>query len=387
MRAIVTYPFNNIDYDDKDVAAYNSTRTSGVYSSDEDFAVTAAGGMDVTVSAGRAWVHPERFTGYSVVKREADTLTLPLADGTLARIDRIVLRFDAASRKTSLQVLTGDPASTPTAPAITRTALIYDLCLAEIARPAGSTSIATSNITDTRMDEDLCGVMTDGVTGIPTDALLAQAQARIGEIEEQATTSANAADKSAKAASASESTAKTAASTATTQASAAKGSAEKAATSESNANTAASTAATKATEASSSASAAAKSQQDAEASKEAAAASEANAKAAADRAAQVTTNTYLYEYDLVLQASGWTECADTDAKTTGLSYQYDAAIEGCTAELIPTAVIEMASIIPAQKAGFGTVCSTENSCTRFYAAKIPASDISLHLQLLKRTTA
>lgn len=159
MSTITTYPLNGVDYDAADVAAYESTRTSGVYSADEDFAVTAAGGLDVTVSAGRAWVHPSRWAGYSITKREPETVTLPLADGTRPRIDRILLRYDAAARKTSLLILTGDPASTPTAPAITRTELTYDLCLAEISRPAGSTEIATGQITDTRLDESLCGVM------------------------------------------------------------------------------------------------------------------------------------------------------------------------------------------------------------------------------------
>lgn len=278
MSTIVLYPANGYDYDAADVAAYNAPRTSGVYSSDEDFVVAAAGGMDVTVSAGIGWVRPERFAGYSIVKREADTLTLPLADGTRSRIDRIILRYDAASRKASLQVLTGDPASTPTAPAISRTALVYDLCLAEITRPAGSTSITAANITDTRLDETLCGVMSDGVTGIPTDALLAEARARIGEIEQAASDSAAEADKSAKAAASSERAAKTAADTATTQATEAKGSAEKAAQSESNAKASKEEAVKKAGEARTSASEAAKSQQDAAASKEAAATSEANAK-------------------------------------------------------------------------------------------------------------
>ena len=51
---------------------------------------------------------------------------------------------------------------------------MYDLCLAEIRRPAGSTEITTADITDTRTDEAVCGLMRDGVTGIPTETLLAQ---------------------------------------------------------------------------------------------------------------------------------------------------------------------------------------------------------------------
>ena len=156
------------------------------------------------MGAGRGWVHPSRFTGYSITKREADTLTMPLADPSLPRIDRIVMRYDAGARAASLQVLQGTASSTPTAPAISRTELIYDLCLAEITRPAGSTAVTTGQITDTRLDEKLCGIVRDGVTGIPTDELLAAAKERIGELEEKATTSAAAAKDSAEAAKSSE---------------------------------------------------------------------------------------------------------------------------------------------------------------------------------------
>lgn len=204
MSKIVLYPANGYDFDAADVAAYLAGLTSGVFSSAEDFPVTAAGGLKVTVGAGRGWVHPSRFTGYSITKREDDTLTMPLADPSLPRIDRIALRYDAGARAASLQVLQGTASSTPTAPAISRTELIYDLCLAEITRPAGSTSITTGQITDTRLDEALCGLVRDGVTGIPTDELLAAARERINALEEKATSSAAAAKDSAEAAKSSE---------------------------------------------------------------------------------------------------------------------------------------------------------------------------------------
>lgn len=204
MSKIVLYPANGFDFDAADVAAYLAGLTSGVFSGDEDFPVTATGGLKVTVGAGRGWVHPSRFTGYSITKREADTLTMPLADPSLPRIDRIVMRYDAGARAASLHVLQGTASSTPTAPAISRTELIYDLCLAEITRPAGSTSISTGQITDTRLDEALCGIVRDGVTGIPTDELLAAARERINALEEKATSSAAAAKDSAEAAKSSE---------------------------------------------------------------------------------------------------------------------------------------------------------------------------------------
>ena len=186
MSDIITYPENGIIYDADDASGYLATRQSGVYSAEEDFAVSISGELSLTVSAGQAWVRPARFRGRSIIMEQPTTLALTAADPVRTRIDRVVLRYDAAARKTSLQVLEGTPDSaSPTAPAITRTALVYDLCLAEITRPAGSTAITAANLTDTRADEDICGVMRDGVTGIPTAQLIAQWRAAQADLETQ----------------------------------------------------------------------------------------------------------------------------------------------------------------------------------------------------------
>ena len=180
---ISTYPLGGITYDAEDAAAYFAARTSGVYSTDIDFVVAAAadGSTDLTVSAGQAWMHVSRWVGLSVTMREAQTLALPRADSALPRIDRVVLRYDATSRRTSLQVLQGAPSSEPTGPDLSRTEMVYDLCLAEVSRPAGQTSVSAASLTDTRADAALCGLMRDGVTGIPMDELGRQALAKAKE--------------------------------------------------------------------------------------------------------------------------------------------------------------------------------------------------------------
>lgn len=284
MSKIVLYPANDYDFDAADVAAYLAGLTSGVFSSAEDFPVTAAGGLKVTVGAGRGWVHPSRFTGYSITKREADTLTMPLADPSLPRIDRIVIRYDAGARAASLQVLQGTASSTPTAPAISRTELIYDLCLAEITRPAAATSITTGQITDTRLDEALCGIVRDGVTGIPTDELLAAAKERINALEETASAAAKEAAASKTAAAQSEANAETYKEAAATSESNAAGSASASAGSAVAAARSESAAAGSATEAAGSASAAEKSKTAAATSESNAAKHEEAAKKASDEA-------------------------------------------------------------------------------------------------------
>ena len=431
MSKIVLYPANGYDFDAADVAAYLAGLTSGVFSGAEDFPVTAAGGLTVTVGAGRGWVHPSRFTGYSITKREADTLTLPLADPSLPRIDRIVMRYDAGARAASLQVLQGTASSTPTAPAISRTELIYDLCLAEITRPAGSTSITTGQITDTRLDEALCGLVRDGVTGIPTDELLAAARERTNALAEKATSSAAAAKDSAEAAKSSETKSAASEKAAKTSETAAKRALQDTETehttalqniaqartaaltdvanSTRTATAAAKTATEQATAAAGSASTAATKAGEASTSAEA-------AKADADRAEQASTNaanaamtalqkakdagdfkgdkgdtgpqgpsgTIIKAYDVTLAASGWKATSDTAAKNAGWTYQCDATVSGCTAALEPSATVSLESVVVAQKAGLGSICSTGAGFCRFYSEKVPSAAISLRLLLMER---
>ena len=402
MSKIVLYPANGYDFDAADVAAYLAGLTSGVFSSAEDFPVTAAGGLKVTVGAGRGWVHPSRFTGYSITKRESDTLTMPLADPSLPRIDRIVMRYDAGARAASLQVLQGTASSTPTAPAISRTELIYDLCLAEIARPAGSTSITTGQIADTRLDEALCGIVRDGVTGIPTDELLAAAKERINALEEKATNSAAAAKDSEDAAALSET--KSAASEKNAKASETAAqqiltdtqNAVKTVTANMNAAAgSASTAATKAGEASTSAGAAKADADRAEkASTDAANAAMTALQKAKDAGdfkgdkgdvgPQGPSGTIIRAYDVTLAASSWKSTTDTAAKNAGWAYQCDASVSGCTAALEPSATVSLESVVVAQKAGLGSICSTGAGFCRFYSEKVPSAAISLRLLLMER---
>ena len=168
---IVTYPLNGITYTAEEAAGYHSARTSGVYCLDEDFKVSlSGGGKSVQISPGRAWVHPSRFTGYSIIMQWPVTLALSTCTLLFSRVDRVVLRFDRRARRSYLTVLKGmeifgGTPSSSAAPKITRNEYVYDLCLAEIRYFAGTNIIPS--LIDTRGDESLCGLMRDGVTRIP----------------------------------------------------------------------------------------------------------------------------------------------------------------------------------------------------------------------------
>ena len=172
--SIITYPLNGVTYDAEDVSTYLCTRTSGVYSKDTNYAVSVTGARQITVAPGLAWINYDDFNGVSACSREAVNLTVPDADSTLPRIDRVVLQFDTAANLTAVKLKPGTPAAAPEPPAILQNHNQYELGLCTVSVPAGSSVITAADITDTRTDEAVCGLMRDGVTGIPTETLLAQ---------------------------------------------------------------------------------------------------------------------------------------------------------------------------------------------------------------------
>ena len=174
---IIAYPLNGITYDAEDVGTYLCTRTSGVYAKDTNYAVSITGARELTVAPGLAWINYEDFKGVSVCSREAVTLNVPAADTTLPRVDRIVLQFDVDANASAVKLKPGTPSAAPEPPAIQQNHRQYELGLATLTVPAGTASITAANLTDTRTDEDVCGIMRDGVTGIPTAQLLEQWQA------------------------------------------------------------------------------------------------------------------------------------------------------------------------------------------------------------------
>ena len=180
--SIITYPLNGVTYDAEDVSTYLCTRTSGVYSKDTNYAVSVTGARQITVAPGLAWVNYDDFKGVSACSREAVALTIPNADSTLPRIDRVVLQFDTATNLTAVKLKTGTPAAAPEPPAILQNHNQYELGLCTVSVPAGSSVITAADITDTRADEAVCGVMRDGVTGIPTAQLQAQALAMMTQL-------------------------------------------------------------------------------------------------------------------------------------------------------------------------------------------------------------
>lgn len=170
--------FNSVTHDRKykaeDWAEYFATFISnGVFPAPEiGLGVTAGENMKVLLDKGQAFLN-----GYRYQNTEPLELELPIPDGALARICRVVIRWNLTARNIQAAVKSSPLALTPAAPALQRDAEAFELCVAEILIPAGSTAVQAANITDTRFDDALCGIVGWMVEDVDTSELFEQFRA------------------------------------------------------------------------------------------------------------------------------------------------------------------------------------------------------------------
>lgn len=138
--------------------------------------VTSNGDMTVNVSVGFAWIN-----GYMYNNTDDLTLTVSHADSALKRIDRVVLRCDFVNREIRAYIKRGVFASSPIPPSLERGVNAYELSIADIQVNNGVASIVQSNITDTRLDNSVCGIVTQTVETIDTTTLYNKLEAYINE--------------------------------------------------------------------------------------------------------------------------------------------------------------------------------------------------------------
>lgn len=182
MAEIKNFP-NNVDeyIGAENVMKWLHGRSSGVFGADGNLGVTANGDMTVSVSDGVGWLSNDKADGtvfWNDTKEQTGSelqLTIPLPDAILPRIDRIVVSWDTVdyASKPRIEVLKGTPNNAPTAPELTNNTLKRQISLARIDVAAAVSSISADNITDERLDPDVCGLVTDWVN-VDTTTMQAQ---------------------------------------------------------------------------------------------------------------------------------------------------------------------------------------------------------------------
>lgn len=169
--------FNSVNddriYDASDFADYFASFIgNGVFPNPSNgLQVLQYGNMQTVVKAGKGWIN-----GYYVANDADYVFTHDLADGGLSRIDRIVLQYSVANRSIALILKKGKFASAPVTPPAIRDADYYELVLADVYVAAGATQVLQSNITDQRLNNDVCGIVHGVVNQVDTATIFNQYQ-------------------------------------------------------------------------------------------------------------------------------------------------------------------------------------------------------------------
>lgn len=114
-------------------------------------------GLTVVVKPGWAFIN-----GYWYHNSENLVLSVPANSAVSNRVDSVRLRYNDTNRTVSALYFTGDTTNV-------RGETIYDLKLAEVIVPPSATGIAAQNVTDTRTNEAVCGLV-KGLMEVETTA-------------------------------------------------------------------------------------------------------------------------------------------------------------------------------------------------------------------------
>lgn len=180
-----SFPFDAVETEsgyDKEYVADDFARyfrafiSSGIFMKDPtNLQVIANGDMTVTLKPGKMIIEGYRYDNTADIIIDIDP-----ADGVLGRIDRVSATWSQEDRDIHYTLQKGTPSYEPVAPACRRSEEYKDYVVADIYVAAGAIKIQQQNITDQRLNSDVCGLATP-FTDLNTDAIFTQYQDAVNE--------------------------------------------------------------------------------------------------------------------------------------------------------------------------------------------------------------
>ena len=142
--------------------------TTGVFKN--EMQVTALGGMVVQVGSGYSNVNGK------VMMFDNTPLTVGTADSQYYRIDSVILERNDTLRNFVLKIVAGNTGAESAVTGVTpvRSGGVYQLVLARIKVKPGATFITQADITDTRADASICGIVAGTVEAMDFTQFSAQ---------------------------------------------------------------------------------------------------------------------------------------------------------------------------------------------------------------------
>lgn len=180
---MTAYPLNDTEYLAEDLRMFHAGRTPGLFNiTGEDFEVKSAGGMNISVSNGLAFLKAssDGIGGIVYSPKDETTLTATVATN-YTRYDYVAIRYDKISNSCGLVYQKG----TQSMPTPIRNLEQYELIIAVVALKASAGEITQEMIQDVRLNESYCGLTVDTLTNVPTQELYDQFQSFYERIQKE----------------------------------------------------------------------------------------------------------------------------------------------------------------------------------------------------------
>lgn len=155
--------------------------TSGVFLN--DLQVTA--NDDMTVKVGTGYTN---IDGKVKIFASESSLIIETAGASYPRIDSIVLERNDTERDILLKVVKGGYSSEPVAHTPVRQDGVYQLVIAQVLVNSGAVKVTQANITDTRSNTELCGIVAGAVEQIDFSQVQAQFDSYFSQYKKQIAT-------------------------------------------------------------------------------------------------------------------------------------------------------------------------------------------------------
>lgn len=180
---MTAYPLNDTEYLAEDLRMFHAGRTPGLFNiTGEDFEVKSAGGMNISVSNGLAFLKAssDGIGGIVYSPKDETTLTATVATN-YTRYDYVAIRYDKISNSCGLVYQKG----TQSMPTPIRNLEQYELIIAVVALKASAGEITQEMIQDVRLNESYCGLTVDTLTNVPTQELYNQFQSFYERVQKE----------------------------------------------------------------------------------------------------------------------------------------------------------------------------------------------------------
>ncbi len=174
------FPFDAVDingepdrvYHSIDFADYfNKFISNGIYPNPSTGlqVLSLNNNMILTVKTGSAFIN-----GHAYFNTEDLEVLVETANTSYNRKDNIVVQLDYVDREIRVKYKKGVASANPQAPDLVRTSDVHELKIAEIFVRNGAQSITQSDITDTRLNSAVCGVVTSLLQQVDTTTIFNQ---------------------------------------------------------------------------------------------------------------------------------------------------------------------------------------------------------------------